>query len=133
MNFNIILGIAGIAFFSSLNISSAETIGHLIEQGDTFEKGEKIAAEMERRDTGFQNVSSTMKMVLKAGDGQSISREMRLKTFEIHEEGAGDYSLITFDNPRDVAGTSLLSYAKIHDADMQWLYLPAIKLSLIHI
>lgn len=127
MNFTTIFGASVTMFFLSLNIASAETIENLTQKGDAFEKGENIAAEMERRDTGFQNVSSIMKMVLKAGDGQSISRKMRLKTFEIHEEGAGDYSLITFDNPRDVAGTSLLSYAKILDADKQWLYLPAIK------
>lgn len=111
----------------SMSCAHAATIEEISASGTALEKGEKIADEIEARDTGFKNVSSTMKMILKTKEGQSITREMRLKIFEIDEEGAGDYSLITFDNPRDVAGTSLLSYAKILDADKQWLYLPALK------
>ena len=127
MKINKIFGASVGIFLFSGTIVSAETIENIISQGTPVEKGEKIAAEIEARDAGFENVSSSMKMVLKTSDGQSISREMRLKIFEIDQEGSGDYSLITFDNPRDVAGTSLLSHAKILDADKQWLYLPALK------
>lgn len=89
--------------------------------------GRRIAEEADRRDLGWEDNASTMRMVLKNRNGDESVRELRRQALETHEPGAGDKSLITFDAPRDVAGTSLLSHTKILDPDDQWLFLPALK------
>jgi len=42
-------------------------------------------------------------------------------------EGDGDKSLSIFDEPADVRGTAMLTYAHGLQPDDQWLYLPALK------
>lgn len=91
------------------------------------EKGFAIAARSDRSDRGFQNSISDMKMVLHNAHGQKTSRTMKNKTLEIPDEKLGDKSIIVFTTPADIAGTALLSHAKILDPDDQWLYLPALK------
>ncbi|MCG8469843.1 MAG: outer membrane lipoprotein-sorting protein [Gemmatimonadetes bacterium] len=91
------------------------------------ELGRQIAEEADRRDLGWGDNASTMRMVLRNRNGDESVRELRRQVLEVNEEGSGDKSLITFDAPRDVAGTSLLSHTKILDADDQWLFLPALE------
>ncbi len=90
-------------------------------------RGRAIAAEADERDLGWGDNSTTMRMVLRNRNGDESVREMRRRALETIEAGAGDKSVITFDAPRDVAGTSLLSHTKILDPDDQWLFLPALK------
>ena len=90
-------------------------------------RGREIAEEADRRDYGWGDNSTTMRMVLRNRNGDESVREMRRRALETEESGAGDKSVITFDAPRDVAGTSLLSHTKILDPDDQWLFLPALK------
>ncbi|GMR13003.1 MAG: outer membrane lipoprotein-sorting protein [Gemmatimonadota bacterium] len=90
-------------------------------------RGRAIAAEADSRDYGWGDNSTTMRMVLRNRNGDESVREMRRRALETKEAGAGDKSVITFDAPRDVAGTSLLSHTKILDPDDQWLFLPALK------
>lgn len=89
------------------------------------EKGLNIAAEAERRDTGWGNSSAQMTMHLANKHGDSSTRELRLQTLEV--DGDGDKSLTIFDEPRDVKGTAFLSFTHSLTADEQWLYLPALK------
>ena len=89
------------------------------------EKGLRIATEADRRDTGFGSYSNDVKMILRNKQGQESVREIRSKTLEV--EGDGDKSLVIFDQPRDVAGTALLSFTHKEGPDDQWLYLPALK------
>lgn len=91
------------------------------------DRGQQVAEAAERRDTGWGDNSSTMSMVLRNRNGDESVRELRRKVLEINEDGAGDRSLITFDAPRDVAGTSLLSHTRILEPDDQWLFLPALS------
>jgi len=91
------------------------------------QRGLEIAQEAERHDLGWGDNESVMRMVLSNRNGDESTREMRRVAFEVNTEGEGDKSLITFDAPRDVAGTSLLSHTKILDPDDQWLFLPALK------
>ena len=91
------------------------------------QKGRAIAEEMDRRDLGWKNSRTKLKMVLKNRHGQSSSRELRVRSMEVQEKGRGDMSLTIFDRPRDIKGTAFLSHTKITDPDDQWLYLPAIK------
>lgn len=89
------------------------------------EKGLAIAQEADRRDSGFGSYTNDVKMILKNKQGQESVREIRSKTLEV--DGDGDKSLVIFDQPRDVAGTALLSFTHKEGPDDQWLYLPALK------
>ncbi len=94
---------------------------------DPVAKGEAIAAEWDRRDLGFGDTKTEMKMILENRKGQTSERQMRIHTLEVPDENEGDKSLVIFDEPRDIKGTALLSYAHLLDPDDQWLYLPALK------
>ncbi len=98
-----------------------------VSQQSAEARGRAIAEEADERDYGWGDNSTTMRMVLRNRNGDESVREMRRRALETKEAGAGDKSVIIFDAPRDVAGTSLLSHTKILDPDDQWLFLPALK------
>jgi hypothetical protein len=89
------------------------------------EKGLAIAVEADRRDTGFQDFTSELTMLLKNRQGDESLRYMRVRTLEVPEDG--DKSLTIFDRPADVKGTALLTFSHKTGPDDQWLYLPALK------
>ena len=91
------------------------------------EKGLVIAEELDRRDLGWGDSEVAMKMILTNRNGESSTRELRLKSLEVQASGLGDESLTIFDYPRDIKGTAFLSHTKITEPDDQWLYLPALK------
>jgi len=89
------------------------------------EKGLEIAIEIDKRDSGFEDSTSDLKMILRNKNGDVSTREMRNKTLEVPDDG--DKSLVIFNTPRDVKGTALLSFTHKNSPDDQWLYLPALK------
>ena len=89
------------------------------------EKGLSIAKEADRRDTGFEDYTADLLMILKNKHGQESIRKIRIRSLEV--EGDGDKSLSIFDNPRDVKGTAFLTFSHKVGDDDQWLYLPALK------
>ncbi len=89
------------------------------------EKGLAIAVEADKRDNGWADQVSRLKMVLRNRRGDQSTRENRSRVLEVN--GDGDKSLIVFDSPRDVKGTAFLSYTHAIKPDDQWLYLPALK------
>jgi outer membrane lipoprotein-sorting protein len=89
------------------------------------EQGLEIATEADRRDTGFGNYTSDVKMILRNKQGQESTREIRSRTLEV--DGDGDKSMTIFDAPGDVKGTALLTFTHKDGPDDQWLYLPALK------
>jgi outer membrane lipoprotein-sorting protein len=89
------------------------------------EKGLAIAVEADRRDSGFDDYTNDVKMILRNKQGQESIRLIRSKTLEV--EGDGDKNLTIFDEPNDVKGTALLSFTHKEGPDDQWLYLPALK------
>lgn len=91
----------------------------------TQEKGLAIAQEADRRDSGWQDQTASLEMILRNRHGQESRREIRSKTKEV--EGDGDKALSIFDTPNDVKGTAFLSYTHALKPDEQWLYLPALK------
>ena len=90
------------------------------------EKGLNIALEIDRRGKGYEDIKSSLKMILKNRSGQETTRSMRSKILE-GPQTDGDKTVMIFDHPRDVKGTALLSYSHKKKADDQWLYLPALK------
>jgi len=91
------------------------------------EKGFAIAARSDRSDRGFGDSAVTLEMVLRNKAGREARRTLTIRTLEVPDESRGDLSLVVFDSPPDIAGTGLLSHAKILEPDDQWLYLPALK------
>jgi hypothetical protein len=114
------------AFFAATMAAALLASPTVAQQSDEA-LGLQIAEEADRRDLGWGDNASTMRMILRNRNGDESVRELRRQALETHEGGLGDKSVITFDAPRDVAGTSLLSHTKILEPDDQWLFLPALK------
>lgn len=95
--------------------------------GDAAARGLAIATEMDARDRGWGDAKAKLKMVLTNAAGDASERELRLMMLEVTTENEGDWSLMTFDKPRDIEGTALLTHAHVTAPDDQWLYLPAVK------
>ncbi len=89
------------------------------------QKGLDISIEAKKRDLGWQDSTADMLMLLRNKQGQESIREIKIKSFEIVDDG--DKSLTIFNKPRDVKGTAFLSFSHPVEADDQWLFLPALK------
>lgn len=88
-------------------------------------RGLDIAKEADKRDTGFVDSIAQMKMTLRNKQGQTNTREVKVKTLEVI--GDGDKGLSIFKTPHDIKGTASLTYSHALKPDEQWLYLPALK------
>lgn len=111
------------AVLSILFISQAASFSVFAQTAE--ERGLEIAVEADKRDTGFGDTITELKMILRNSHGEESIREMRNKTLEVADDG--DKSLVVFDQPRDVKGTAFLSHTHKSGPDDQWLYLPALK------
>ena len=99
----------------------------LPSSSDPAALGFAIAIETDRRDLGFADTKSHMEMILTNQNGDISRRRLRMNTLENSNSEDGDWSLIVFDEPRDIKGTTLLTYAHILKPDDQWIFLPALK------
>ncbi|OEJ98703.1 outer membrane lipoprotein-sorting protein [Flavivirga aquatica] len=88
-------------------------------------RGLEIAKAAEQADLGFKSSTVHLKMILKNKNGQTSERSLTTKTLELTEDG--DKSLIVFNSPKDVKGTSTLTFTHKVGSDDQWLFLPSIK------
>lgn len=104
----------------TLNLISTVTFAETPE-----EKGLAITIESDKRDSGWKDQFSELKMILRNKGGQESTRSLDIKTLEV--SGDGDKSLSLFHTPKDVSGTAFLSYSHSLEPDEQWLYLPALK------
>ncbi len=94
---------------------------------DPMGLGLAIALETDRRNLGFADTKSQMEMVLTNRNGDVSTRRLRMNTLENKNTKDGDWNLLVFDEPRDIKGTALLTYAHILKPDDQWIFLPALK------
>ena len=108
-----------------LALMAIPCLPYAVELTSAQEKGLEIALEADRRDSGFQDSSANLTMVLQTPDSTEIRREMRQLTLEIEDDG--DKSIMVFDRPRDLKGTAILTFTYKEGSDDQWLYLPALK------
>lgn len=92
---------------------------------DPVARGTAIAEAAEARGKGYGDVQSSMTMVLRTRAGDEAVRVLRSRAME--DQNGRDRSLIIFDEPRDVAGTALLTHANPDGDDDRWLYLPSVK------
>lgn len=105
---------------------SAEAPG-LPPSTDPAARGLAIAQETDKRDRGWGDAKADMKMILTNASGETSERALRFMMLENGDASDGDWSLMTFDKPRDIQGTALLTYSHVKEADEQWLYLPTVK------
>jgi hypothetical protein len=84
------------------------------------QEGQRIARAIAEKAAGFGDQSLTIRMELHNAHGQQATRELEVKMLEKKDESP--WSLITFNSPRAVSGTALLSRG-----EEQWLYLPAAR------
>jgi len=111
------LSLSSLLFSTSLQADAIDTSGNA--------RGLEIAVEADKRDTGFEDFTAEMVMELRNKQGDVSTRNIRLKTLEVHNDG--DKSLSIFDQPADVKGTAFLTFSHAIKPDEQWLYLPALK------
>lgn len=111
---------SALAFVLAAALAAPAAIAESPEQ-----KGLAIAQEADRRNEGYGDASATLQMTLRNRHGEESRREIRSRTLEVRNDG--DKSLIVFDEPKDVAGTALLTYSHKAADDDRWLYLPALK------
>jgi len=114
---NYLLLLSSLAMVLPGTVFSAET--------DAEKKGLAIAIEVDLRDEGFGDSSSSLEMILRNRHGETSERQLRNKALEVTDDG--DKVIIIFDTPRDVKGTAFLSFTHKFEPDDQWLYLPALK------
>jgi len=107
--------ISSLIFMTSISTAYADDIA----------RGLEIAKEADKRETGFVDSIANMKMLLTNKQGQTNTREVKVKTLEVI--GDGDKGLSTFNTPKDIKGTASLTYSHALKPDEQWLYLPALK------
>lgn len=88
-------------------------------------RGKEIAAEADRRASGFVDSEASFTMTLVDKKGRERVRTLRVKSMERSDDGG--WGLTIFDEPRDVKGTAFLSYSHGLEPDDQWIYLPALK------
>lgn len=88
------------------------------------DKGRQIAQEAYDRDRGFGDSSSELVMILRTAAGQEARRELRIRSLEVSETESR--TMVVFDSPQDVRGTTLLTHTFADKEDDQWLYLPAV-------
>ena len=89
------------------------------------EQGEHVFSTQDEMNVGYRDAQSRMVMTLFNAAGQESRRRMEMHFLEVKDDG--DKTLITFQFPRDIKGTGLLTFEHIDTGDDQWLYLPAVK------
>jgi hypothetical protein len=87
--------------------------------------GRAIFEAADARASGYADMQVDLEMILRGSRGAENRRLLRLKQFEVPEDG--DKLLLVFDTPKPIKGTALLSFSHKRDPDDQWLYLPAMK------
>jgi hypothetical protein len=92
---------------------------------DGANRGREIAAEAARRYARYGDLTAGLTMVLRNGRGVEKVRTMEVRSLEGVSDG--DRTLLIFMEPRDIAGTILLTHSHAEASDDQWVYLPALK------
>lgn len=85
----------------------------------------EVSKELDRRSRGYDDFTVNLTMVLVDHKGKRSERSMKLKTLEASQ--AAVKTLIKFETPRDLKGTSLLVHSNKSKVDEQWIYMPELK------
>ncbi len=93
--------------------------------GIAQEQGRAVFVELDRRNSGYEDLQVDLTMVLRNSLGARSDRLLTIAQLEIPD--GGDKLLIVFDTPKAIKGTALLSVGHLQEPDDQWLYLPALS------
>ena len=97
----------------------------VIAEPNSENQGYEIAQAVDQRDLGYKDSHSVLSMVLENKQGAQTVRKLDVKVLEGGADG--DKSLISFEFPADIKGTSLLTHPHQSASDEQWLYLPVMS------
>jgi hypothetical protein len=102
-------------------------IGTTLVQADeaTQRKGKEIAGNVDTHDAGFGDYVVVGTMKVNREGSSAATREFEMSTLEVRDDG--DKRLVTFSQPRDLAGFVSLTFTHPGAPDDQWIYLPATK------
>ena len=110
------------SFFVGLSVLSHATV----DIPKTPEQiGMDIALETERRDTGYGDYVTDAKLTLINEDNEEFIRIFKMTTVEVPDDG--DKRISVFSLPKDIRGTTTLTFSHALEADDQWIFLPAVK------
>ncbi len=96
----------------------------LFAADDASVKGLQIATKSYQSSRGWKDYSVQLQMDIQLSNGQATKKYLNLRNLENKE---GDFSLVVFEKPADVQGTSLLTHAHLDRSNDQWLYLPEMR------
>jgi outer membrane lipoprotein-sorting protein len=113
--------LSGLAWSLLLNFSASQAIAETSEK-----KGHRIVEKSDSVHSGFKDYTADGQMILMDSGGNKSERILSIKVLE-GSKNDGDKTMMTFSKPKDIKGTSLLTWSNKNKQDDQWLYLPALK------
>jgi outer membrane lipoprotein-sorting protein len=119
------VGITVVTLLLGVPVLAASTSAIPLPADAPAEEGERIFAEVSRRDAGYGDQQAIVSMQLKRKSGAPTSRLMEIAILEVPDDGTR--TIVGFNNPLDVKGTKVLTYSHAARDDEQWIYLPAFK------
>lgn len=108
-----------------LLVSSLLAFAPVAHSQDAALSGDAIIAAVDRHEDGYQDIRSTVTMILE--DSRGDSWERHLDVYAIESSPLGDRRRFVFNEPRDIRDTAVLIHSNVVDDDDQWIYLPAFK------
>lgn len=99
----------------------AAAAAHADEAAD---RGLEIAREAEARYDDYSDQRAEAVLTIRTADGDEARRRMHARSLNTDD---GSRNLTVVDEPRDVAGTALLTHSYDDRPDEQWLLLPALN------
>lgn len=109
----------------ALGLGAGLLLSSAARAADTPEaRGEALARAADAALRGYADSQARLEMILTSPAGETASRVLTVRS---RENASGDQVLMTFQTPRDLAGTALLSWNHPQGDDEQWLWLPAVK------
>lgn len=115
---------AALQWLLGLGIAASAVIGNA--GFDPAAQGRALMSRSLASDDGFGSSVGHYTMALFDRSGRRSERRLELRTLE-GSNAHGERTLVVFQQPRDIAGTILLSHAREQADDLQWLYLPSLR------
>lgn len=95
-----------------------------VSAADDAGRGLEIAREAEERYDDYTDQRAEAVLTIRTASGDEAVRRMRARSLNTED---GSRNLTVVDEPRDVAGTALLTHSYDDRTDEQWLFLPALN------
>ena len=99
-------------------------VGALRAQDSAEAKGQAFVEEAQRSQTGFGDLTVSLRMTLREAGGRTRVREMQVMVLEM--KGDGERSLVMLECPADLNGLAVLTHSHVTAPDDQWLYVPSL-------